>query len=454
MEKATVRAMWNGAMFGIALLCLAVMFVALLGCGDAPEQPQEPVIAPALAEREPIEDFIEEGTPEQDEAARELLAPFRGLPHRDIVFDRDERYEPMRAQLPKGRAPVEKAAYAALTGWALTGRLQYQNGLFDAGETAPEGDHCTYFGLSCSDDWRAQAKLLVLDQGNFARNFRGSCGSQQMQSDGLNNFWMPCMNVYLTESEKDLTYWYDEASCKRVSGSNNAVKIIRDGAAAWAAYLTRYTAVSMTATADPNFASLYIGCSTTLGEETMGMWQPHGNLTLRYGGTVAGYTPGGQELSATTREGCETRNTPGYPAQATYTQGLDLMYSYDYGNLWLGYKAMFEKFAECSDSNSQLVRGVRNTLIHEFGHHVGFGHDLWEDLDTGIMVSAGMICEDMVDYSMGFSDSHLQALQVMDMNAQGQGGELELWDVDMSCFIPTGYDDPRGPTLGGVGPIP
>ena len=444
MQKSTVRTMWTGGMFVVAGICLAIMVLVMLGCGNATVEPAAPEYTDAQP-REPIEDDIPESSPEDDAAAMELLAPFRGNA-REIRFD-GELFDRPKAQ---ARGLVEKAAYPALTGWAFDGRLQFQNGRFDAGETAPEGDHCTYFGLSCSDDWRAQLKFLVLDDAGFARNFRGSCGSAQIQpEDGLSNFWMPCANAYLTASEMDLTYYYDGDSCKRVSGSDRAKRIIGDAAASWANYMSRYSPVSFTQTANPNFANIYIMCATTLAEETMGMWTPNGNFTLRYGGTVAGYTPGGDELSATTIESCETRGLPGAGAGVSYGQGLDLMYSYDYGTVFLNYEAMFSKLGECSTTESQLTRGVRNTIVHESGHHFGFSHDEWDSLDTGIMRPSGIVCEDMADHSMGFSDNHLQALASMDMNGQGQGGELELWDVDMSCFIPSGYDDPRGPTLGG-----
>lgn len=449
MKHSTARTMWTGAMFVVAGICVAILILTATGCGNVTVEPPtaaEPTYADA-APREPIDDFIPASSAEDDAAAMELL---RSLPPSvgEVGLDGPEFDRP-KAQ---GRT-IEKAAYPALTGWAFNGVLQFQDGRVTRGERAPEGDHCTYFGRSCSDDWRAQLPFLVLDDAGWIRHFRGGCGSAQVQEDGLSNFWMPCALPNITGSDRQLTYAYDANTCKLQSGSDRAVRIIRDGIAAWATYLNRYSSITMTETANPDFANIYFLCASGMEPERMATWQPNGNFELRYGGTVAGYTPGGDELSATTIESCETRGLPGSAAGVAYSQGLDLMYSYDYATVFLNYQAIFSKFAECSTTESQLTRGVRNVAIHESGHHFGFSHDEWANVDTGIMRPGSIICEDMVDYSMGFSDNHLLALQAMDLNGQGQGGELELWDVDLSCFIPSVHDDPRGPSLGG-GPIP
>jgi hypothetical protein len=391
------------------LILLLSLTAACSAPVQAPERHAEP--SPSVL----LDDGIPEYTDEDRAEAAEFMAGFTPG-HSELRFDDLEDGFP--------KALDKTVSYTALTGWAIDGILAFQQ------EGAPGNPHCALFGLDCDDEWHAQATRtdLGFSQGaGFLEVTRNGCGSDTIQSDGQANLWLPCIQPYVTESDREVTWYFDESTCPASSRGRTA---IRDGMRAVQSYMNRYSSITLREDTSRVYPEILIECSRDLASDTAASWQPMGDLTLRYGSIKA---PG--DINAITYEQCETRGLPGQFGR-NYAQALDFMYSFDYAAVFLNWDAQFEKIAECTTDPTEMARVWRNTLLHELGHHLGFHHEGYDDLDFGIMHAGSISCDVMATYSRGFDDYHLFAIQNMDVDPNGDSDFL-VWDEDLSCYNPS-----------------
>lgn len=410
-----------------ALAVAALLGCALIlsACGGA---------EPERRELAPVVELQDEGIPEYTEAERAEAAEFmRGIVPMggELFFDDPEAYGPA----PKAEgALVEKASWAVLTGWSMMANLAEQDGRNTEGW--PEGDHCSLYGLSCNGEVHAQARKTFLSgtDDEFEQEFLvGGCGSDKVDSSiGLSSLFMPCASAFLTGSDRELTWSFDESTCPNEAAGRRA---LRDGIVSAQAYFNRFTSVAMREV-PVGSAEIDFFCNNDLPAETAARWTPAGALTLRYGGLKAG-----GDLTAIFGESCETSGLPGSrnggtPA-ANYRVAPDFMYTYAQGFIGLHWNAQFAKIAECTSDPVIMARIWSTTVRHELGHHLGFHHEEFDDDDFGLMSAGGIACERLADRTRGFDDAHLLALLSQDVDPNAQGGRLELWDVDLSCYEPS-----------------
>lgn len=402
-------------MWVVAGICIAVMVVAMLGCGGTERAPLRPVDVDSEA---PV--LLDDGIPGYSEEERAEAASF--MAGVEPTFN-ELRFDDIEDAFPK--AQNKAVGYTALTGWSIEGELRFQQ----QGARTPGIPHCELFGLDCDDEWHAQATSLnwgfVIGRG-FGDVARNGCGSDTIMSDGRSNLWLPCATAYLTESDREITWFFDENTCPADAAGRRAV---RDGMRGAAQFMNNYSSVAVREDTSPEFAELLLTCATHLPSDTAARWQPMGEITLRYGSLK-----GPMDLTVITHEQCETRGLPGQFGR-NFSQGLDMMYTYDYANIMLNWTAQFEKIAECTTDPSEMARVWRNTLLHEVGHHLGFHHEGYDHDDYGIMFGGSVACDRMATFSRGFDDYHLFSILNMDVDPNGSE-EFVIWDEDLSCYNP------------------
>jgi hypothetical protein len=383
---------------------LGVAALTSTGCGDGdgpvPQAPPEPDV-----EREHVDVVLT--AEEQAEGEAWLRSRTAKAPPEDWRIDKDARYDLDPNNIEKGSLP-------ALIGWALKPCLAYQDGQ----QEYCGRDHCEVFGLSCDSNWHEQSNILeIRSEADFYDNWEGRCNQE--------NAWGPCMIPQLTRANRDMSWFFNAATCPSASVGR---RIIYNGMAKAASWLSRYAFVNMYEADSVEQADIEIACDDSLDAGTAASWRPYGPLTLLY---ALADTDGPLTIS----ESCETPGLPGSAARLNYKQSLDMMYSYKSSRIVINYDGVFDKFYSCTTSEIEVTRGWGNVFMHEIGHKLGFAHDLYDDLSLGIMYAgASQTCEELTLFSKGFTEHHIAAIYDIDNSTDSFG--LDVYDEDLSCFSP------------------
>jgi hypothetical protein len=165
-------------------------------------------------------------------------------------------------------------------------------------------------------------------------------------------------------------------------------------------------------------------CSTGLPNTTVMRSVPGGTLTMRMCVADA-------ELVTTVTDDCETAGLPGSSPKAVYNQSIDCFYTPQRMVILVNYAKLFQFIGTCTTNTTTIRRVIRNSSLHEFMHHMGFPHDLYNNSDTGIMRTT-LSCTAMRDFSMLPSEYHRFALDDIDMG--NTHVDLDVYDEDLSCF--------------------
>lgn len=341
----------------------------------------------------------------------------------EAVFD--SRYEPPAGSEEKGLLP-------ALLGWSLQGHLQYQDGFRDI-RTEPAQDDCSRFGLSCDSQWHIQANdLYYSTQADALDDVRGRCGSSYVEADGLTSEWYPCIMPRLNQTltVRNIKWRFDGGGCTGSTSVNR--RRMHDGIVQAFNYVHNNTTLSFTEVGPTAAANVVFVCEPNLPTNSLLRWTPIGDLTLRW--ATAGNPTG---ISGWIDQ-CETRGLPGYISPGVglgYRQRPDMMYTYSIGEIAFNYVSLWSFLYGCTVNESELVRGIRNAVLHEFGHHLSFPHQDYDSNDFGIMrPGTQQSCQIMTGYSEGYHTFMLQAINDIDTNP---GTNLQVPDYDLSCFVPS-----------------
>lgn len=402
MTNARATAWWHTFMWAllVTLAAFATLFVS--GCGD-----DDAAIPTSSAEPErEFEDPVL--TPEElAEGEAWLRSRDAQPPAEDWRIDKDERYDLDPNDIEKGSLP-------ALLGWGLTPCLAFQDGQ----QEFCGRDHCEVFGLACDNNWHSQSSVLEFEsEQDFLDNWTGRCNQA--------NAWGPCMIPQLTASNRDMSWFFNAATCPSAAVGR---RIIYNGMARAASWLQRYAFVNMYEADSVEQADIEIYCDSTLDGSTAASWRPYGPLTLLYA-----LADTNQPL--TISESCETPGLPGFGSGLAYKQSLDMMYSYKSSRIAINYNGVFDKFYSCTSNEIEVTRGWGNVFMHEIGHKLGFAHDLYDDLSLGIMYAgASQTCEELTLFSKGFTEHHIAAIFDIDNSTNSAG--LDVYDEDLSCFSP------------------
>ena len=364
--------------------------------------------------------YAEGEDPDQvDRETEAFMATFDPEAGRGIKYDED----PYEGGTPD---PSEKGNWPVLAGWAMTGDLVFQDG--------SAGDHCSAFGLSCDNEWHIQANdTNITSHADWLNGFGlkadslGRCGSDVLGGwPSTPNSWYPCAIPYLypTVAGRQMPWTFSAGTCP---ASATGREHIRQAILSMITYLelgTTYRFPEATA-ANGLTPEIYVQCASDLPVGTAARWSPRGALTLRYAAPV--------EIE----EGCESAGYPGSGSNGTeafYFQRVDMVYTYSASTLNINWTSMFDFLATCTANTTKVRRGIRNILLHEFGHAMTFAHDRVVDVDTGIMEPA-LDCTESTEFLRGFSEPLRNLMIDFDSRAIGS---LSLHDSDVSCLKPFG----------------
>jgi hypothetical protein len=399
-SKAT--AWWHSFMWALLTTLAAFAAIIATGCGD--DDAAVTVSAPETEREFEDPQLTAEELIEGEEWLRSRTAK---APPEDWRIDKESRYDLDPNDIEKGSLP-------ALIGWALKPCLAFQDGQ----QEYCGRDHCEVFGLACDSNWHEQSSILeIRSEADFFDNWEGRCNQS--------NAWGPCMIPQLTASNRDMSWFFNAATCPSASVGR---RIIRNGMVRAANWLSRYAFVNMYEAASVEQADIEIACDDTLDASTAASWRPWGPLTLLYA-LADTNTP------LTISESCETPRLPGFGSGLAYKQSLDMMYSYKSSRILINYNGVFDKFYSCTTNEIEVTRGWGNVFMHEIGHKLGFAHDLYDDLSLGIMYAGGsQTCEELTLFSKGFSEHHIAAIFDIDNSTDSFG--LDVYDEDLSCFSP------------------
>lgn len=364
----------------------------------------------------------------EDRDDREFLDSFAPPDDPMFVFD-DSPWLEQRpaAYLPDGTLAPEQAkgGLPQLMGWGFMGVLADQDGV----PGAAGRDHCELFGLQCDGIVHAQMrKLLFNNVDDIYAEGMGGCGSFVTGRGGQPAAFMPCATAYLTGADREITWRVAVETCP-----NNATGRSRmiEGMRAVERYMNRSTSVQLREVSSGE--EFRIECDP--GMLTTGVsatWHPVGQFTLHYA-----LQESSDESGLTLAETCESPGLPGSGSSRQYRQSIDMVYSYPAAVVTFNWEDTFAKIAECSGGASQTVRALRNTFLHELGHHLGFHHETYDDFDFGLMLGGPRSCEEVTEWPMGFDTTHLLALLSLDHSTNTDA--LEVYDWDLSCYQPSGW---------------
>lgn len=351
-----------------------------------------------------------------------------------------------RNQEDVGMVPgvTDKSAMVAVTGWAVRGELQFQDGVPENGNA----DDCAWFGKTCDNEWHAQARTISYSDPQgvpigtiFAEELLGLCGNTGLDGTGPtpnpgDHEWLPCLFPDFggaPDSNGRTMRWriINDASC----GTQWKRDSFRRGVIQALAYYDQTLGFNFTEVTGGNWNLLFT-CSN-LGN-ARGMFLVRNNITFR--AALAGTGEGDQ--SVISNEQCELSGLPGSARPGivgrSYQQAPDMLYTYNQAQIVLSTTA-WNTIEQVSNGSATLRdRAVANLMKHELGHWLGLHHTVYADPSLGIMrPSLGI--QELVNFSMGFDSNMVDAIRAMS-HLFGDGFGLEVPDYDVSCYKPSTLD--------------
>ena len=404
---------------------LAIALALTIGCGaDYTE----------VADDEPSEDFDD-----QSEMLPEWIPTGPPLP-----IDHEPGDAP---PLPEGFVPpydvppVDKGAYTVLQGWGINGHLQFQDGTQESRRLSTHqvcnpadwwipdcvtyADFCKMTaGGVCDNEWHIQADDLSVDStADWTAMGHWVCGTVP---------WYPCIYPKLTRAAggHSLTYSVNLGNCPEQSGArwwavaegiDEALgKRAQNGGGpspgnTWSDSGITWTNVGINGDAHVKFV-----CEPIDGFQAY--FTPVGQLAAL----------GAPSQTANITESCEDWDGESGAPPMPYFAQADLMYTYSKSRVSINWNGLWDTIGAAT--TVQARRHVRNIMMHELGHVLGFHHSPWYH-NTGYDVMRPRIGAEHDDFkvvNMSLHPSLREATWNLDMRTNG----LQIYDAELSCFAP------------------
>lgn len=424
------------------LWCSSILFLAACSGESAPEAEQAPAGAQRTGDWSAATD-----APPTVEAPRDDLTEFYDGPKNseELAFD-DLDDVIARNQEASGLFPgeVEKSAMVAVTGWAVQGDLQFQDGVPENGNA----DDCAWFGKTCDNEWHAQARTISytdpqgVPRGTiFKEELLGLCANTGLDGTGPTPHpgdfeWLPCIFPDFGGNPDTIgrtMRWriINDATC----GTQWKRDSFRRGVLQALHYYDTTLGFNFTEVTGGNWNLLFT-CGN-LGQANAS-FAVRNNITFR--AALAGTGEG--DTSTIINEQCELNGLPGSPRQGVvghaYQQAPDMLYTYNQGEATLSTTAWSSIESVSEGSATRRDRAVANLMKHELGHWLGLTHTVYADASLGLM-RPSFTSADLINFSMGFDDNMVDAIRHMS-HLFGDGNGLQVPDYDVSCYKPSTLD--------------